>query len=73
VSASGLSGTAERPRITIANANVIWTDSSGDFELSLTVYNLLDWSFGYPGGEEHTQDEIPADRRNFRVKGGLRF
>jgi iron complex outermembrane receptor protein len=59
--------------ITIANANVIWTDSSGDFELSLTVYNLLDRSFGYPGGEEHTQDEIPADRRNFRVKGGLRF
>ncbi len=57
----------------IANANVIWSDIFGKFELSLTVYNALDRVYGYPGGEEHVQDELPADRRSFRVRADYRF
>jgi iron complex outermembrane receptor protein len=57
----------------LANVNVLWTGFLGNFDLSLTVYNALDQAYGYPGGEEHVQDAIPADGRNFRLRSSCRF
>jgi iron complex outermembrane receptor protein len=37
-------------------------------ELSASVYNFFDKKYGDPGGEEHLQDVIRQDGRNFRVK-----
>jgi iron complex outermembrane receptor protein len=36
-------------------------------EASLTVYNLTNAAYGDPGGEEHVQDVIRQDGREFRV------
>ena len=37
-------------------------------DLSASVYNLFDKQFSDPGGEEHLQNTILQDGRNFRVK-----
>jgi outer membrane receptor for ferrienterochelin and colicins len=42
-------------------------------EFSATVYNLFDKRFGDPGSEEHRQDIIEQDGRDFRVKLTYRF
>ncbi len=42
-------------------------------EVSLSLYNLLDTKYGFPGAEEHRQDIIPQDGRTFRVKLTYRF
>ncbi len=42
-------------------------------DLSLTVYNLFDAAYAHPGSEEHTQDVIPQDRRNIRIKATYGF
>jgi outer membrane receptor for ferrienterochelin and colicins len=39
-----------------------------DLELSASLYNLFDYRYGDPGGEEHVQDVIQQDGRTFRVK-----
>ena len=36
--------------------------------LSLSVYNLFDRHYGDPGGEEHVQEVIPQDGRNYRLQ-----
>ena len=37
-------------------------------EVSASIYNLFDVSYGDPAGEEHRQDIIPQDGRSFRLK-----
>lgn len=58
-----------------------------NLELSASVYNLLDYKYGDPGGAEHVQDDVPSrfadpehpldiieqDGRTFRVKLTYRF
>ena len=46
---------------------------SNGLEISGTVYNLLNTKYGYPGGEEHTQDLIAQDGRTARLKVSYRF
>jgi len=36
--------------------------------LSFSVYNLFDRHYGDPGGEEHVQEVIPQDGRNYRLQ-----
>jgi iron complex outermembrane receptor protein len=42
-------------------------------EVSASVYNLFDKSYGDPGGGEHVQDLIPQDGRSFRLKATASF
>lgn len=37
-------------------------------DLSLSVYNLFDENYGYPGAEDHLQEVIQQDGRTFRAK-----
>jgi iron complex outermembrane receptor protein len=37
-------------------------------EVSASVYNLFDETYGYPGAEDHLQDVIAQDGRTFRLK-----
>jgi iron complex outermembrane receptor protein len=43
------------------------------FELSGSIYNLLDSHYGYPGGGEHREDVIYQDGRNVRLKLAYTF
>ncbi len=43
------------------------------FELSGSIYNLLDSRYGYPGGGEHLEDVIYQDGRNVRLKLAYMF
>jgi outer membrane receptor protein involved in Fe transport len=43
------------------------------FELSGSIYNLLDSRYGYPGGGEHREDVIYQDGRNVRLKLAYTF
>ncbi|HJV53899.1 MAG TPA: TonB-dependent receptor [Noviherbaspirillum sp.] len=42
-------------------------------EIAASVYNLFDYSYADPGSEEHIQDAIRQDGRNFRVKLSIDF
>jgi outer membrane receptor for ferrienterochelin and colicins len=42
-------------------------------ELSASLYNIFNTSYGDPGSEEHRQDIILQDGRNFRLKLTYRF
>jgi len=42
-------------------------------EISASVYNVFNHKYGDPGGQEHLQDIIFQDGRNFRVKVGYNF
>jgi len=43
------------------------------WEISGRVYNLFDFQYADPGGEEHVMLKIPQDRRNFQLKIGYLF
>jgi outer membrane receptor for ferrienterochelin and colicins len=43
------------------------------WEVSVSIYNIFDQSYGDPAGEEHRQAVIYQDGRNFRVKVGYHF
>jgi len=42
-------------------------------ELSASVYNLLNTSYGYPGAEDHVQDVLAQEGRTFWLKLSRRF
>src|SRR5579871_122155 len=42
-------------------------------DVSASLYNLFDKNYADPGAEEHTQDWLQQDGRNFRVKLTFRF
>ncbi len=57
----------------VANVKVLRRNVIKNWDLSVAVSNLLDAQYGYPGGQEHVQDEIPADGRNYRLKAVFNF
>ena len=57
----------------VANVNLLCRNIFNNWDVSFTVYNALDQDYGYPAGAEHTQDEIPADGRSFRMKAVCHF
>ena len=56
------------PSLTLFSRN-----ASRGWEVSASIYNIFDQSYGDPGGEEHRQDLICQDGRSFRVKVGYQF
>lgn len=52
----------------VINTTLFNTRLFGNVDLSASVHNLLNRPFDDPGGEEHLQDAIAQDGRNFRVK-----
>jgi outer membrane receptor for ferrienterochelin and colicins len=57
----------------ITNLTLTYENIVKGLELSVSVYNLFDVDYGYPGGTEHRQDIIEQDGRSFRVKLTYRF
>ena len=57
----------------LANLTLFSKKLFKSWELSASVYNLLDKRYGDPGGTEHIQDLIEQDGRTFRVKATKRF
>jgi iron complex outermembrane receptor protein len=55
----------------LTNLTLLAQDVVGGLGLSLSVYNLLDREYDDPGAEEHIQDVIPQDGRNYRL--GVRY
>lgn len=52
----------------ITNLNLISRDIIKGFEISGTIYNILDKKYGVPGSNEHVQQIIHQDGRCFRLK-----
>jgi iron complex outermembrane receptor protein len=44
-----------------------------NLDVSASLYNLFDESYSFPGSDEHVQDKILQDGRNFRLKLTWRF
>ncbi len=42
-------------------------------EVSASLYNLFDTAYGYPGGEDHTQNTLPQPGRTLRLKATYKF
>jgi iron complex outermembrane receptor protein len=57
----------------VANFSVFRRPTDKGLELSGTIYNLFDTSYGYPGAEDHLQDVIALDGRTFLGKLTYRF
>jgi outer membrane receptor for ferrienterochelin and colicins len=64
----GRTGDALVLNVTLFTENIV-----KDLEFSASVYNLLDFRYGDPGGGEHLQDEIEQDGIGFRLKLTYRF
>lgn len=58
---------------TIANLRLARHDLAGRWDLAIAFYNALDAAYGYPVGEEHVQDQVPADGRIVQVTAELDF
>jgi outer membrane cobalamin receptor len=61
------------PAYVLTNLSVLMPRALGRFDLSATIYNLFGVPYGNPGTEEHVQDIIQQDGRNFRVKTTIHF
>ncbi len=57
----------------LANLTLFTRHLVKGFDLSASVYNLLDAKYGDPGSEEHAQDVIEQDGRNWRLALTYRF
>jgi len=57
----------------ITNVTLFSRQLAKELELSGSVYNLFDRTYGDPGGEEHIQDIIEQDGRTYRVKLAYHF
>lgn len=57
----------------ITNLTLFSQNLLKNLEASATVYNLFDKKYGDPGSEEHVQDIIEQDGRNFRFKLTYKF
>lgn len=64
---------SEVPGYWLANLTVSSVRLAPGLEVSASIYNLFDRRYADPGGEEHLQDAIPQDGRNFRVKLSYAF
>jgi outer membrane receptor for ferrienterochelin and colicin len=61
------------PAYLLTNFSLLAPRVFGRFDVSATLYNLFDTRYGNPGSQEHIQDVIQQDRRNFRVKTTLHY
>lgn len=52
----------------LANLTLFSARLAKGLEVSTSLYNLFDRRYADPGGEEHVQDTIAQDGRNFRLK-----
>ncbi len=59
--------------LTVVNWTLYAHELLPRLDISFGVYNLFDEHYGYPGGEDHTQDVIAQDGRSFRAKLTYRF
>jgi len=57
----------------VFNANLLSRNLGRHAELSAGLYNLFDKDYADPGAEEHLQDALRQDGRNFRVKLTFHF
>jgi outer membrane receptor for ferrienterochelin and colicins len=57
----------------VPNITLVSRRLSRNLELSASMYNLTNTTYSDPGSEEHRQDSIVQDGRNFRVKLTYRF
>jgi iron complex outermembrane receptor protein len=57
----------------LANVTLMAQKLWGDGELSASVYNLFDRTYGDVGGDEHLQSVILQDGRSYRLKATWRF
>jgi iron complex outermembrane receptor protein len=52
----------------LPNATLVGLPLGKGLELSASIYNLFDTKYGYPGGEENSQDILYQDGRIFGLK-----
>ncbi len=57
----------------VTNVNLLSQKLAKGFDVSLGVYNVFDKRYADPGAEEHIQQAIEQDGRNFRLKLTYRF
>jgi len=57
----------------LANATLLSGTVLPHLEVSLSVYNLFDRDYAYPGSTGHVQDVLPQDGRTWRAKGTYKF
>jgi outer membrane receptor for ferrienterochelin and colicins len=57
----------------VTNLTIFGQSQVKGLDLSATIYNIFDKSYGDPASEEHSQDVIKQDGRAFRVKLTYRF
>ncbi len=52
----------------LANWTLLDRQITRNLDVSLSIYNLFDTRYSFPGGPEHTEGSILQDGRTFRVK-----
>ncbi|MDD5057354.1 MAG: TonB-dependent receptor [Sideroxydans sp.] len=57
----------------LANLTLLGEKLAKNLELSASIYNLFDTRYSDPGGQEHAQDLIAQDGRNYRLKLSYHF
>ena len=57
----------------LANWTLLSKQISKNMDVSLSIYNLFDSKYSYPGGPEHLENSILQDGRTFRLKIVYRF
>ena len=57
----------------VTNLTVLSNKLYRNLELSVSIYNLADTSYGHPGSLDHVQGVLPQDGRTFRLKASYRF
>ncbi|MBI5639657.1 MAG: TonB-dependent receptor [Nitrospirae bacterium] len=59
--------------IYVTNVTLFAKNIIKSLEVSGSIYNLFDYTYGDPGAEEHLQDIIEQDGRSFRLKLAYAF
>ncbi len=57
----------------VFNLTLVTRKLASGLEISASLYNLFDRTYGDPGSEEHVQDVILQDGRSWRLSGTWRF
>lgn len=57
----------------LTNLTLLSESLAKNLDVSASIYNLFDQSYGDPGGQENVQSLIAQDGRNYRLKLNYRF
>jgi iron complex outermembrane receptor protein len=57
----------------VSNLTILSRSLGNNWDVSASIYNILDRRYGDPGAIEHRQDILQQDGRQFRVKAGYTF